>query len=1775
MAKVRLRLPGTVPTSPVLNGVARAAHLDGAQLRANTEVNTASRGEPGDAGVLTLAEPDDVLQLQWETGIVELVRVGDLQTQFGEATRSENGEWRIPTRRALRDTVRGDSSLPLEAVQHFVVDQLSEKLTEKLSEFVLPPAIRAIEAKFITDPGVYRVQKSGALGDRVSRDELQGTGPYLVLVHGTFSSTANGFKHLFGKEEWEQLYAKYAAQGGVLALEHRTVSEGPAHNARQLVEALPLDARVHLLSHSRGGLVGDLLCRRAWEDDEIARGFAGERYAGVRNELGQLRAALFAPGGARNVVVERFLRVAAPAAGTQLAGARLDQFLNVTLTLLGKLIDAGSGWFDFVKAIAVQIVSARTNAAACPGLEAMMPDSPFVRFLNVAEPLPEGSEEEKLAVVTGDVSGGRWYDILKQVFVDFYFRRRENDFVVDTASMTRGSQRAQAYQYRYQGPNADHFSYFLDRGIRERVVAFLASGKTDGFIQLERGSEDIPSRLFADYKFFTAAGGDEQATTNPKLGTVVVLPGIMGTRLGLLPDPVLWVNLFQMSEGGIQKLLYKAGDAIRPRGLIEAYYGRLQRELRKHYNVKLFGFDWRASIRTSADALQETLKPLVEGKGEPVSLLAHSMGGLVARGLIAWHKPIWDMLTARGGKLIMLGTPNFGSYVPAQAFTKQHPLVQMIRILDKASSLDEVATVIRHFPGLIEMLPRPPGSSADQFGLLSEGNWNQHPGCPDSKLLEKARAVRLELDTIPREEKQHMIYVAGYKPKTPVSVNFTRDQASFEDGGEGDGTVPWSLGLIEGVKTFYTRTDHGDLPRDVKSFGGYLDLLKSGHTTQLGTIPPAGSARTRDQATTFARAPSEAGRFMPSHFPSEEDLVAAAMGSSSLEPVEHSLPLSVSLANAHVHDARYPIVVGHYEGDPITSVEGVLDRWLDGQLRRDHALRIYPGKIGSMRAYRRKGDRERGVIVVGLGQMGGLTRARLTETIREGLLRYAADAFPLGTQSTPLALRVTSLLIGSWGALSVDDSVSAVVSAVRQCNERLRTDPTRPMAFEALELIEIYRDLAIQASHALQRLHDAERGLFVEPLIDTRDTVRRSRPPAHTGYYSRVVIVAEDKLDQQGRRKPPAYLEYSVVTRLARSDQHKRVIQWSHIEKLLVKAPEGDRRAAETIFRYVLPWELQPEAPEAADLVLELDDWSAQVPWELMALQQGDADGLVRQGILRTLRVMQPRRPQPTSSQRALVIGEPDGVLPLLPGAREEAEEVEGQLAKAGYSVRSLWKKPSADDCFQALLEEPYDIVHIAAHGKFDPEHPARSGVVLGGDRLLTAAEFENMPATPSIVFLNCCHLGRIHLKDPGAWSASLAKELIRIGVGVVVVAGWAVSDHAAVTFARTLYAELLDGQVLMSAVRSARRKTRRETNGIDVTWGAYQIYGASGFTLPNREATRRGPTSSGDRLWVSHSEVVDYLVDLCVDARDSAGRDCSAIARELEALHRSLRDLEVSRDGSAEKWLARGDVNAAFGQVYGIIGRYEEAIEYLKRAAMASDAETKAIQQLANFEARRAVELLEQAKKHGKTGPNADPNANALFDSSLDRLSSLIKLGPSAERYALKGGTLRRMARFRESFQERSLLKEAEAAYRTAREMDAYDSYYHALLEQGLRFAEEGNVDHAVVRAQLQKAQAGAPNSTSAAISSVELDLLDTMAQSVNGDPEAPPDLQVVTRYKRRLEDTFELLGSSQKDRDSAIGSLVTQRDIAQHAAAKAWYKALCDAFGEVEPKPATKPSS
>src|SRR5262249_58536254 len=54
----------------------------------------------------------------------------------------------------------------------------------------------------------------------------------------------------------------------------------------------------------------------------------------------------------------------------------------------------------------------------------------------------------------------------------------------------------------------------------------------------------------------------------------------------------------------------------------------------------------------------------------------------------------------------------------------------------------------------------------------------------------------------------------------------------------GDGTVPHSLGLLDGVTTYFVEEEHGKLPDNAAVITAVDDVLRTGATTTLPTAIP-------------------------------------------------------------------------------------------------------------------------------------------------------------------------------------------------------------------------------------------------------------------------------------------------------------------------------------------------------------------------------------------------------------------------------------------------------------------------------------------------------------------------------------------------------------------------------------------------------------------------------------------------------------------------------------------------------------------------------------------------------------------------------------------------------------------------------------------------------------------------------------------------------------------------------------------------------------------------
>ena len=114
-------------------------------------------------------------------------------------------------------------------------------------------------------------------------------------------------------------------------------------------------------------------------------------------------------------------------------------------------------------------------------------------------------------------------------------------------------------------------------------------------------------------------------------------------------------------------------------------------------------------------------------------LVAHSMGGLVARSFAARHAKTWEQMDdssdhPAGGRLLMLGTPNKGSYAIPLALAGDDLAVKGLAAVDRRDTRADIARVVATFPGTYQMLPAPKlDVDDDHERLYHRSGWGDVP----------------------------------------------------------------------------------------------------------------------------------------------------------------------------------------------------------------------------------------------------------------------------------------------------------------------------------------------------------------------------------------------------------------------------------------------------------------------------------------------------------------------------------------------------------------------------------------------------------------------------------------------------------------------------------------------------------------------------------------------------------------------------------------------------------------------------------------------------------------------------------------------------------------------------------------------------------------------------------------------------------------------------------------------------------------------------------------
>jgi len=356
----------------------------------------------------------------------------------------------------------------------------------------------------------------------------------------------------------------------------------------------------------------------------------------------------------------------------------------------------------------------------------------------------------------------------------------------------------------------------------DQIVELLRSGAHAALL----------SAYFGDAAYRELAQLAKIAATrhNPRGQVVLLLPGIMGSRLGSLrrqSPSLLWLHPVAIAQGGLSRLALPGSKSLRALGVMLPGYLKMRLCLEiAGFRPVFHPFDWRSDLETLARGL---LRSIEKSGARTVSIVAHSMGGLVARIALAQDRG------KRIRKLIQLGAPNEGSFAPVQALRAVYPTVRKIASLDFRNTAEELArTVFLTLPGLYQMLPTQ--LSPDEPDLFDPAQWPDDGLAPDTKMLARARKVRSRL---PAPDGRCAVIV-GANQETATSAALGEDGFEYSFRRDGDGTVPLSRALWKGADTWFADENHGALSTNNDVLAAVSSILNDAPVARLSTArPPA------------------------------------------------------------------------------------------------------------------------------------------------------------------------------------------------------------------------------------------------------------------------------------------------------------------------------------------------------------------------------------------------------------------------------------------------------------------------------------------------------------------------------------------------------------------------------------------------------------------------------------------------------------------------------------------------------------------------------------------------------------------------------------------------------------------------------------------------------------------------------------------------------------------------------------------------------------------------
>lgn len=343
---------------------------------------------------------------------------------------------------------------------------------------------------------------------------------------------------------------------------------------------------------------------------------------------------------------------------------------------------------------------------------------------------------------------------------------------------------------------------------------------------------------------------------------LVFVPGLLGSSL-CRPGPdgeatVVWGTVDAIGQFPTLALTPGGSDLV-PCGLIheisflgvatQTVYGpfidRLEQAgYREGETLFVFDYDWRLSVFDNAKKLAEYVDAEIPGSA-PVDIVAHSMGGLIAR-----TYAIDEGGADRIGRLVSAGSPWLGSVQAFELLRGGWGLANMFM-----GGIEGFRRTVISFPSSFELMPQYDGccggeqQGTPQFDASSIASWTalnwagiDRGGLPDLAEAGRRQARLREIFATPLPAGIEEALVIGVDQRTPEQYDLLAGdgeaQLNIRTSWEGDGTVMRDSALLPERVTYPTSfATHDALLNDGLVQDFVIATLRQGPRAARASVP--------------------------------------------------------------------------------------------------------------------------------------------------------------------------------------------------------------------------------------------------------------------------------------------------------------------------------------------------------------------------------------------------------------------------------------------------------------------------------------------------------------------------------------------------------------------------------------------------------------------------------------------------------------------------------------------------------------------------------------------------------------------------------------------------------------------------------------------------------------------------------------------------------------------------------------------------------------------------